>query len=162
MRSAAPIAISRSPGIKRRGRAICHTCGHETVTPQVCPKCHKPGLRHLGLGTERLEQEVRTLFPNVPALAWTAIPCRPAAATIRLWRPFRQGDVRILLGTQMIAKGLDFPNVTLVGVIDADTSLRQPDLRARERTFQLIAQVAGRTGRSRRGGPGACADVLPR
>jgi primosomal protein N' (replication factor Y) len=137
---------------KQRNHALCHTCGYETVLPQICPKCHQPGLRHLGLGTERLEQEVRSLFPGVTALRMDSDTMQARGSHAKALDAFRHGEVRILLGTQMIAKGLDFPNVTLVGVIDADTSLRQPDLRARERTFQLIAQVAGRTGRSPRGG----------
>jgi len=137
---------------RQRGKALCHTCGYETETPVVCPKCQKPGLRHLGLGTERLEQEVRSLFPQAKALRMDSDTMQARGSHDTALEAFRRGEVRILLGTQMIAKGLDFPNVTLVGVIDADTSLRQPDLRARERTFQLIAQVAGRTGRSRRGG----------
>jgi primosomal protein N' (replication factor Y) len=137
---------------KQRGRALCHTCGYETETPQSCPRCRRPGLRHFGIGTERLEHEVRTQFPTVNALRMDSDTMQARGSHDAALESFRRGDVRILLGTQMIAKGLDFPNVTLVGVIDADTSLRQPDLRARERTFQLIAQVAGRTGRGRRPG----------
>ena len=137
---------------KKRGHALCHLCGFETTTPQVCGKCGRPGLQHFGLGTERLEQEVRSQFPDAKALRMDSDTMKAPGSHAIALEAFHRGDVRILLGTQMIAKGLDFPNVTLVGVIDADTSLRQPDLRARERTFQLIAQVAGRTGRSRRGG----------
>jgi primosomal protein N' (replication factor Y) len=166
LRGYAPVLLCRSCGHavrcpdcdltltwhKQRGKALCHTCGHEADLPQGCPKCHRPGLRSLGWGTERLEQEVRRLFPQVSALRMDSDTMQARGSHAQALEAFRRGDVQILLGTQMIAKGLDFPNVTLVGVVDADTALRQPDLRARERTFQLLAQVAGRTGRSRRGG----------
>ncbi|MDZ4689123.1 MAG: primosomal protein N' [Planctomycetaceae bacterium] len=137
---------------QQHGRAVCHCCGHETEMPANCPKCQRPGFRYFGLGTEKLEQELKSLFPNVPALRMDSDTMRGRGSHDAALEKFRHGEVRILLGTQMIAKGLDFPDVTLVGVVDADTSLRQPDLRARERTFQLIAQVAGRTGRGPRGG----------
>lgn len=137
---------------KQHCKALCHGCGHEIPPPTVCPKCQRPGMQVVGIGTERLEHEVRTLFPNVASLRMDSDTMKARGSHHDALERFRHGDVRILLGTQMIAKGLDFPNVTLVGVVDADTSLRQPDLRARERTFQLIAQVAGRTGRSAKGG----------
>lgn len=137
---------------KQHCKALCHGCGHEIPPPAACPKCHRPGMQLLGMGTQRLEQEVRASFPGVTCLRMDSDTMKARGSHHDALEQFRSGDVRILLGTQMIAKGLDFPNVTLVGVVDADTSLRQPDLRARERTFQLIAQVAGRTGRSARGG----------
>lgn len=137
---------------KETGRALCHSCDHSMPPPVTCPHCQRPGLRYLGLGTQRLEQEVRAKFPQHACLRMDSDSMRrPGSHDVAL-EAFRKGDVRILLGTQMISKGLDFPNVTLVGVIDADTALHQPDFRATERTFQLIAQVAGRTGRSRKGG----------
>jgi primosomal protein N' (replication factor Y) len=120
--------------------------------PSACPKCGRPGLAYLGLGTERLESEVRTRFEDYRCLRMDSDTMRHRGAHDEALEKFRHGEVQILLGTQMIAKGLDFPNVTLVGVIDADTLLHQPDLRSAERTFQLISQVAGRTGRSARGG----------
>jgi primosomal protein N' (replication factor Y) len=137
---------------KARGVALCHSCDFSTEPPSVCPKCGKPGLLSLGMGTERLESEVRTRFPSVPCLRMDSDTMQQRGSHDVALEKFRHGEVKILLGTQMIAKGLDFPNVTLVGVIDADTLLHQPDLRSAERTFQLIAQVAGRTGRSARGG----------
>lgn len=137
---------------KQRGQALCHTCGYEAAVPVWCPSCHAPSLRSVGFGTERLEQEVRQLFPQVSVLRMDSDTMQSRGSHARALEAFRSGKVSILLGTQMIAKGLDFPHVTLVGVVDADTALRQPDLRARERTFQLLAQVAGRTGRSSRGG----------
>ena len=104
------------------------------------------------MGTERLESEVKTRFPEYKCLRMDSDTMQKRGSHDTALELFRHGKVNILLGTQMIAKGLDFPNVTLVGVIDADTLLHQPDLRSAERTFQLIAQVAGRTGRSAKGG----------
>jgi len=137
---------------KERKRVLCHSCGHECEAPRACPACNHPGIRYLGVGTQRLEQEVRARFPKYASLRMDSDSMKKPGSHDQALEAFRRGDVRILLGTQMISKGLDFPNVTLVGVIDADTVLHQPDLRASERTFQLIAQVAGRTGRSHRGG----------
>lgn len=137
---------------KARGVALCHSCDFSTAPPSACPKCGKPGLLSLGMGTERLESEVVTRFPEYKCLRMDSDTMKQRGSHDLALEAFRHGDVQILLGTQMIAKGLDFPNVTLVGVIDADTLLHQPDLRSAERTFQLIAQVAGRTGRSAKGG----------
>jgi primosomal protein N' (replication factor Y) len=106
----------------------------------------------LGTGTQKLDEEVQGLFPAARVLRMDSDSMRKPGSHDEALDRFRRGEVDILLGTQMIAKGLDFPNVTLVGVVDTDTMLRQPDLRAAERTFQLIAQVAGRTGRGERGG----------
>ncbi len=137
---------------KQRQIALCHSCEYSIDPPTSCPNCGKPGLLFLGQGTERLEHEVKARFPGVSVLRMDSDTMQQKGSHDRALESFRQGEVRILLGTQMIAKGLDFPNVTLVGVIDADTSLHQPDFRASERTFQLIAQVAGRTGRGELGG----------
>lgn len=120
--------------------------------PRSCPHCGHPSLRYVGTGTQRLEEEVRARFPGVSCARMDSDAMRKPGSHDEVLSRFREGKIAILLGTQMIAKGLDFPNVTLVGVVDADTMLHQPDLRASERTFQLIAQVAGRTGRSQRGG----------
>src|SRR5204863_6589444 len=103
-------------------------------------------------GTERLESEVRHRFEDYKCLRMDSDTMKQRGSHDEALEKFRHGEVKILLGTQMIAKGLDFPNVTLVGVVDADTLLHQPDMRSAERTFQLIAQVAGRTGRSAKGG----------
>jgi primosomal protein N' (replication factor Y) len=137
---------------KARAVALCHSCDYSTAPPSVCPKCGKSGLLSLGMGTERLEHEVRTRFPEYKCLRMDSDTMQKRGSHDEALEQFRHGHVQILLGTQMIAKGLDFPNVTLVGVIDADTLLHQPDLRSAERTFQLISQVAGRTGRSAKGG----------
>ena len=131
---------------------LCHSCEFHSPIPERCPSCEHQGLKHLGAGTQKLEKEVRAKFPSVPILRMDSDSMNKPGSHDEALERFRSGEVKILLGTQMITKGLDFPNVTFVGVIDADTMLHQPDFRASERTFQLIAQVAGRTGRSDRGG----------
>ncbi len=132
--------------------ALCHYCDYEVPAPAVCPMCGFAGIRYSGLGTQRLEAEVRSRFPNVIALRMDTDTMQAHGSHERALAAFRSGKVQILLGTQMIAKGLDFPNVTLVGVINADTALHLPDFRAAERTFHLVTQVAGRTGRGPKGG----------
>jgi primosomal protein N' (replication factor Y) (superfamily II helicase) len=132
--------------------ALCHYCDYEVPAPSVCPVCEFAGIRYSGLGTQRLEAEVRARFPNVTAIRMDTDAMQAHGSHERALDAFRAGKVRILLGTQMIAKGLDFPNVTLVGVINADTALHLPDFRAAERTFHLVTQVAGRTGRGPKGG----------
>ena len=134
-----------------RNVALCHVCNYQAIV-RNCPECGHSGIRRLGTGTQRLEEEVRRKFPDHHILRMDSDSMRRHGSYSAALEAFRNGEVQILLGTQMIAKGLDFPNVTLVGVVDADTCLHQPDLRAAERTFQLISQVAGRTGRSQRGG----------
>jgi primosomal protein N' (replication factor Y) len=132
--------------------AICHSCDYRTKPPHECPECQSPGLRFRGLGTQKLEAEVRARFPDYACLRMDTDSMRRRGSHEQALSAFREGRVRILLGTQMIAKGLDFPNVTLVGVINADTALHLPDFRAAERTFHLVTQVAGRTGRGLQGG----------
>ena len=132
--------------------ALCHYCDHQVPAPDECPECGFAGIRYSGLGTERLEAEVRARFPNYKALRMDTDAMRGAGAHERALAAFREGEVQILLGTQMIAKGLDFPNVTLVGVVNADTAIHLPDFRAAERAFQLLSQVSGRTGRGAKGG----------
>jgi len=132
--------------------AVCHYCDYRTPPPTECPECHFVGIHYRGLGTQRLEAEVRARFPHYPCLRMDTDAMQKTGSHEQALSAFRKGDVRILLGTQMIAKGLDFPNVTLVGVINADTALHLPDFRAAERTFQLVTQVAGRTGRGEKGG----------
>ena len=132
--------------------AICHYCDFQVSPPARCPECRFEGIRYGGLGTQRLEAEVRSRFPGHACLRMDTDTMQAPGSHERALSAFRAGDVRILLGTQMIAKGLDFPNVMLVGVINADTALYLPDFRAAERTFQLLVQVAGRTGRGPRGG----------
>ena len=132
--------------------AICHYCDYHALAPTACPECKFAGLRFSGLGTQKLEAEVRARFPDYACLRMDTDSMRAPGSHEQALEAFRDGRVRILLGTQMIAKGLDFPNVTLVGVVNADTALHLPDFRAAERTFQLVTQVAGRTGRGPRGG----------
>jgi primosomal protein N' (replication factor Y) len=132
--------------------ALCHYCDYEIPPPNECAKCHSRTLHYGGLGTQRLEAEVRSRFPDQRCLRMDTDTMQEPGSHERALDAFRSGEVRILLGTQMIAKGLDFPNVTLVGVVNADMALHLPDFRAAERTFQLLVQVAGRTGRGDQGG----------
>ena len=132
--------------------AICHYCDYQIAAPPVCPDCGFEGIRYSGLGTQRLEAEVRSRFRQATCLRMDSDTMRQPGSHEASLAKFRAGEIQILLGTQMIAKGLDFPNVTVVGVINADTALHLPDFRASERTFQLVTQVAGRTGRGAKGG----------
>lgn len=125
----------------------CHHCGFEEPAPDVCPKCGGLRIRRFGIGTEKVEEETKNTFPGARVLRMDRDTTARKGSHGEILRAFRMGEADILVGTQMIAKGLDFPNVTLVGVISADTSLNLPDFRASERTFQLISQVAGRSGR---------------
>jgi primosomal protein N' (replication factor Y) len=132
--------------------ALCHYCDHQVPAPLECPDCHAGDIRYSGRGTQKLEAEVRARFPAYTSLRMDTDSMQGHGSHEQALDAFRRGDIQILLGTQMIAKGLDFPNVTLVGVVNADTALHLPDFRAAERTFHLVTQVAGRTGRSERGG----------
>ncbi len=135
---------------KSRHVLICHTCDAERACPPACPTCRATSLHYGGIGTERLEREVELAFPEYLSRRMDSDTMRSPGSHEQVLAAFKAGEVRILLGTQMIAKGLDFPDVTLVGVVNADTALHLPDFRAAERTFQLVAQVAGRTGRGDR------------
>lgn len=137
---------------RHTNNALCHYCDYEMPAPTVCPQCTFPGIHYGGYGTQKLEAEVRARFPDYKCLRMDTDAMKGPGSHEQALAQFRSGDVQILLGTQMIAKGLDFPNVTLVGVINADTALHLPDFRAAERTFQLLVQVAGRTGRGDKGG----------
>ncbi|MEM7473764.1 MAG: primosomal protein N' [Planctomycetota bacterium] len=134
------------------GKACCHYCDFTMPTPMACPSCRFAGIRYGGTGTQRLEIEVQRRFPNAVIARMDSDTMRKPGSHERVLQGFRDGKVHILLGTQMIAKGLDFPNVLLVGVINADTALHFPDFRAAEKTFQLVTQVAGRTGRGEKPG----------
>ncbi|MEO1615377.1 MAG: primosomal protein N' [Planctomycetota bacterium] len=133
-------------------KAVCHYCDYTIATPPWCPECRFDGIRYGGLGTQKLEMEVKARFPNARIARMDSDTMRRPGSHQRVLSAFRSGELDLLLGTQMIAKGLDFPNVLLVGVINADAALHFPDFRAGERTFQLVTQVAGRTGRGDRGG----------
>jgi primosomal protein N' (replication factor Y) len=132
---------------QQREAMLCHYCGYEAEPPEKCPKCGQATVRYQGLGTEKLEEEIRQRFPGYVVRRMDSDTMRKPGSHARVLGAFRAGLIHILLGTQMIAKGLDFPNVTLVGVVNADIGLHVPDFRAAERTFQLVSQVAGRTGR---------------
>ncbi len=131
------------------GEAVlsCHQCNYRRAVPDLCPVCWSRRIRYLGLGTERVEAEVRQAFPSARTLRWDRDVTRDRGSHERILEAFLAHEADILIGTQMIAKGLDLPLVTLVGVISADTILHFPDVRAGERTFQLLDQVAGRAGR---------------
>ena len=132
---------------RARARLVCHHCGHQRAVPDRCSECSEQELTFTGIGTEQVEKRVAELFPTARVLRMDFDTTGSKGAHNRLLEQMRRREVDILLGTQMIAKGLDFPGVTLVGVINADVGLNLPDFRAAERTFQLLAQVAGRAGR---------------
>ena len=128
-------------------RLSCHLCGHTAAVPKKCPACGKDALIYAGFGTEKVESTVSQIFPKAAVRRMDADSMTRKEAYRETLRSFRAGKIDILVGTQMIAKGLHFPNVTLVGIINADLALHLPDFRAGERTFQLLTQVAGRAGR---------------
>ncbi|MFW6103084.1 MAG: replication restart helicase PriA [Chloroflexota bacterium] len=130
-----------------RGRLICHRCGYSSRTPEHCPQCKSTRIRYLGVGTQRIVDEVHSVFPGARVVRWDSdVPVRTRGQS-GFNDAVHAGEVDVIVGTQMVAKGLDFPNVTLVGAISADLGLTLPDYRAGERTFQLLCQVAGRAGR---------------
>ncbi|HHW07950.1 MAG TPA: primosomal protein N' [Clostridia bacterium] len=130
----------------------CHYCGYVRPVPAACPVCGSSRVRPLGAGTEKVEQELRRLFPEAKVVRLDSDTVGRKGDYYRLWEMFQRREADVMIGTQMVAKGLDFPGVTLVGVILADQMLNFPDFRARERTFQLLTQVAGRAGRGSRPG----------
>jgi primosomal protein N' (replication factor Y) len=132
---------------KIKGQAICHYCGYSTVPPKVCPQCGSLEAGYTGFGTEMIEEEIRRTFPDLRIRRVDADTTTQKGSLKETLDVFRAGGFDILLGTQMVAKGLNFPGVRLVGVVLADTGLHLPDFRAAERTFSLIVQVAGRAGR---------------
>ncbi|MCF7790879.1 MAG: primosomal protein N' [Victivallales bacterium] len=132
---------------KSKGCLSCHICGSIVPAPTVCPNCNSPEIRYGGTGTEKIEDVAARLFPHAKIVRMDSDTMVNRKSYETVLSSFRKGEIDILIGTQMIAKGLDFPNVTLVGVINADTALNLPDFRAAEKTFQLLTQVAGRAGR---------------
>ena len=139
----------------------CHHCDYGRSAPTICPTCHGTRIRGFGIGTERVEEEVSKYFPEARVARMDRDTTSRKGAHAGILKRFREGEADILIGTQMVAKGLDFPNVTLVGVISADTSINMPDFRAAERTFQLLTQVAGRAGRGMRPGEVAIQTFSP-
>jgi primosomal protein N' (replication factor Y) len=130
----------------------CHMCGHQRPAPLACPSCNAPDIRWRGLGTQRVEEAVKRVLPRARLERMDTDTMSKKHRFRQILGDFRAGKIDVLVGTQMIGKGLDFPNVTLVGLVDADLSMHVPDFRANERTFQLLVQVAGRAGRGDRAG----------
>lgn len=137
---------------KKKGVVMCHYCYSETSVPKECPECCSQDIKFYGFGIEKVEEEIRVKFPEYELFRMDSDTMKGRDSHEKTLSSFKRGDIDILLGTQMIAKGLDFPNVTLVGVLSADTIINLPDFRASERTFQLLSQVAGRTGRGSKEG----------
>ena len=125
----------------------CHYCGYEAVVPTICPECTSEHIRYFGTGTQKVEEELGKIFPEARVIRMDVDTTSRKGSHEKLLTAFEEGKADILLGTQMIAKGLDFPNITLVGVLSADTMLHLPDFRSSEKTFQLLTQVSGRAGR---------------
>jgi primosomal protein N' (replication factor Y) len=134
------------------GQLVCHYCGHQSAPLRNCPQCGSERIRYFGAGTESVAQAVESEFPNARVLRWDRDTAHGRGAHEAIWMRFASGEADVLVGTQMIVKGLDLPRVTLVGVMLAETALGLPDYRAAERTFQLLTQAAGRAGRGWRGG----------
>jgi len=137
---------------RKNEKCKCHYCGYEIHVPKTCPQCQSEHIRFFGTGTQKVEEELAKFFPGVRVLRMDVDTTRAKGSHEQLLDAFGQGEADILLGTQMIAKGLDYPNITLVGVLSADTSLHLPDFRAAEKTFQLLTQVSGRAGRHEKPG----------
>jgi primosomal protein N' (replication factor Y) len=133
---------------KAKRQLKCHYCGRAARMPQRCPQCGSDALDQLGTGTQRVEEELRERLPEARVLRMDLDTTTRKQSHHEILSRFRRGEADVLLGTQMVAKGLDFPRVTLVGVVNTDTGLLLPDFRAEERTFQLLTQVAGRAGRA--------------
>jgi primosomal protein N' (replication factor Y) len=140
--SPSPISHPPSPSL-----LVCHSCGHRELVPAHCPECWSPRIKSFGVGTQRVVEEVTALFPEARALRWDRDSVGRKGDHTRMLDRFLAHEADVLVGTQMIAKGLDLPLVSVVGVVAADTGLHLPDFRAGERTFQLLTQVAGRAGR---------------
>jgi primosomal protein N' (replication factor Y) len=126
---------------------ICHQCNYHSAVPFVCPRCTSRRIKFVGIGTQKVEEQAHSTFPSARLLRWDSDVIGTNNSHTDILNRFRNHEADILIGTQMIAKGLDLPLVTLVGIINADTALNLPDFRAGERTFQLLCQVAGRAGR---------------
>ncbi len=137
----------------RQGEALrCHHCGHQSPPPRVCPECGSERIRYFGAGTQQVESAVREAFPGAKIVRWDADTASKPELHEQILARFISGEADVMIGTQMVAKGLDLPLVTLVGVVSADPGLALPDFRAQERAFQLLTQVAGRAGRGILGG----------
>ena len=144
------------------GSLVCHRCGRRAPrAPDRCPACGSPRIRQLGVGTQRVEEEVRAAVPRAKVIRLDRDAVRAKGSHAAAYERMRSGDAQVIVGTQMLAKGFDLPRVTLVGVVNADTVLNLPDFTAAERTFQLLTQVLGRSGRGAAGGRGILQTYLP-
>jgi primosomal protein N' (replication factor Y) len=155
------VSLTVHKGARGPGRARCHYCNHSVAVPKTCANCAAPYLEHVGFGTERVEAEVRKLLPDIRVARVDRDTMQRRGAIQDVLARFGHGDIDLIVGTQMIAKGHDFPAVTLVGVISADVGLGLPDFRASERTFQLLTQVAGRAGRGAISGEAIVQTLFP-
>jgi primosomal protein N' (replication factor Y) len=151
--------VVHGEGASRRAR--CHYCNYSSRVPNACPLCKAPYLEQAGFGTERVEAEVKRYCPDARVARLDRDSVRRKGALTALLSRFRAGEIDVLVGTQMIAKGHDFPRVTLVGVVSADVGLGMADFRASERTFQLLTQVAGRAGRGEQSGEAIVQTIYP-
>ncbi len=133
-------------------KLVCHYCGSKIEVPKVCPKCGSKYVKYFGVGTEKVENQIKVYFPKARTLRMDFDTTRSKNSYENIYNTFKQGKADILIGTQMVAKGLDFKNVTLVGVVAADLSLNLPDFKSTERTYELITQVSGRAGRGEKPG----------
>jgi primosomal protein N' (replication factor Y) len=137
---------------KKLNQLVCHYCGHTVTTPQTCQACGSPGLSTKGFGTEKIEEEIKLLFPDIRVGRMDYDTTRTKKSYQQIISDFETGSVDILIGTQMVSKGLDFDKVSVVGILNADNMLNIPDFRAFERGFQMMAQVSGRAGRKKKQG----------
>jgi primosomal protein N' (replication factor Y) len=155
------VSLTIHTGPRDTRRARCHYCNYSTLVPKACPTCAAPYLEQAGFGTERVEQEIAAAFPRARVARLDRDTIRKRGAAAALLSDFAAGRIDVLVGTQMIAKGHDFPRVTLVGVISADVGLGLADFRAAERTFQLLTQVVGRAGRGEEAGEAIVQTLYP-
>lgn len=160
-RCSTPLTYHRPFDGAGAGRLRCHHCGRGRAEPGRCPRCRSIHIRYLGLGTQRVVDEVGRIAPDARVLRWDSDTASTTGAHERLLRSFAEGEADVLVGTQMVAKGLDVPSVDLVGAVLADIGIHMPDFRAPERTFQLLTQVAGRAGRGPRAGYAVIQTYLP-
>ena len=133
----------------KENKLKCHYCGYETEALNVCPECKSKNIRYFGTGTQKLEEQIKELFPQATTIRMDVDTVTKKNSHEDILKKFKDDNIDILIGTQMVVKGHHFPNVTLVGVIAADSSLNIDDYRAHERTFQILTQVAGRAGRGK-------------
>ena len=143
------------------GSLVCHRCGRRARPPTACPQCGGTRIRHLGVGTQRVEDDVRAAVPGASLVRLDRDAVRAKGAHAALFEKMRSGRAQVIVGTQMVAKGFDLPGVSLVGVVNADTVLNLPDFTSAERTFELLVQVLGRSGRGAAGGQGIVQTYLP-